>query len=299
MFERDEEAPLLLLTNDCIVVGILPRIGGRIVLLRAPEGPNVLLSDPACWSDEPVPAADAEFIPYNGHITWVGPQSGWWADQDVNPARREAGAAWPPDPWLIYGEYRVEKRTSTSVRLVGPDSPVCGLRMTKEVGLGEGGTVVVNVTAQNIRDRPVTWDIWSNTRLPGRCTVLTHAGAEGSCRVEQGKTPLPYQIVAGAFTFDVTAPVPEGEASMSAKAFIDSPTGFLGAVNGDHFFVKRTGRRSRAQVHPEQAFVEVYQSVARAPDPGLLELEFHSALRTLAPGESMSFSETWQLTDNC
>ena len=85
---------------------------------------------------------------------------------------------------------------------------------------------------------------------------------------------------------------------MSAKEFIDSPAGFIGAINGDHFFVKRVGVTPRADVHPEHAAVEVYQSVGRAPDPGLLELEAHGPLRTLAPGETMQFLETWELTDS-
>ncbi len=85
---------------------------------------------------------------------------------------------------------------------------------------------------------------------------------------------------------------------MSAKAFIDPPGGFLSAVNGDLVFTKRASLTPRAQLHPEHAFVEVYQSVGRAPDPGLLELEMHGPLRTLAPGQAMSFEETWELTDS-
>jgi uncharacterized protein DUF4380 len=296
MIERAEERPLLLLANTEIVVGVLPRIGGRVVLLRRPGGVNALLSNPARWSDEPTPAAGAEFVPYNGHITWVGPQSGWWTDQDVNPARRDAAAPWPPDPWLIYAPFRVEAQTPTTVRLVGPDSPVCGLRLTKEVELADSGVVTLRVAAQNIRQRPVTWDIWTNTRLPGDCPAFVPVEPSGDWRVEPADAALLHRIGDGGFTFDVQA-ASQGDTNATAKAFIHPARGEICAASPGGRFVKRAPIVPQADIHPEQAFIEVYQDVDSAGGPGLLELEMHSALQTLAPGESMRFEETWELTD--
>ena len=62
--------------------------------------------------------------------------------------------------------------------------------------------------------------------------------------------------------------------------------------------MKRAPVVPQADMHAEQAFIEVYQDVDSAGGPGLLELEMHSALQTLAPGETMRFEETWELTDS-
>lgn len=301
----DAVSHLVILKNDTYVVGFLPRIGGRVVLFRRVDGPNVLLSDPDCWddTDEEIPAAapDSGWKSYNGHTVWVGPQSGFWTQQDLNAERRDKQSTWPPDPYLIYGKYELAEKTDTYARLVGPLSPVCGLQLTKEVWI-ENDAVRVRVEAVNIRKDPVSWDLWSNTRLPGYASAYVPVDKETQMKLEHdGSNPidrgmLPYEVHEGFFTFTVLDKFPGNWTQRTSKAFINKPSaGVLIGIHGGDCFVKRCEITPKVKVHPAQAFIEIYQDAHRAAAPGLLELEVHGEYRTLQPGDSMALEETWQI----
>jgi hypothetical protein len=51
-------------------------------------------------------------------------------------------------------------------------------------------------------------------------------------------------------------------------------------------------------VHPYHSFIEIYSALgSEKPARDFLELEMHGPYRTLQPGESMCFEETWELVD--
>ena len=81
---------LIELTNGTVVVGVVPSLGGRVVLLKTAGGENLLDSDPSFWKPPyPVAAIGTPFRPWNGRIVWVGPQTGFWSQQDVRPDRKK------------------------------------------------------------------------------------------------------------------------------------------------------------------------------------------------------------------
>ncbi len=125
-----------MLNNKNIEVGILTEAGGRIVILRKPGFKNILKSDSSLWIDPEKHinkiSAFSDFIAFNGHITWVGPQSEWWTHQNLNIERNKLKADWPPDPYLIYGSNEIISRSDTSIIMVGLKSPVSGLRIFKK-----------------------------------------------------------------------------------------------------------------------------------------------------------------------
>lgn len=297
------EDALLILRNDHVVVGLLTDVGGRVVLLRRPDGDNVLKSDPALWcepdSQRARPAADAGWKEYNGHITWLGPQSGFWTDQNIAPNRRKAG--WPPDPWLIYGSYETVDLSADAVTLASPDSPVSGVRMTKTVRIEPDGTVHVSATIENVRDRAVSWDVWSNTRMEGASRCYVPLGPEGALRLEFAtRSPVrhrmtPHEVVDGWFTFDSGYRMPDGATGATAKAFMYPAQGLIAGFAPRDVFLKRFQPPPADAVHPEQAAVEIYQALSREPGRGLLELEAHGPFVTLQPGETTSFAETWRV----
>jgi hypothetical protein len=296
---------LLVLRNDQIVVGLLPQVGGRVVLLRRPDGANVLKSDPALWDLEqtppPEPSADAAFTAYNGHIVWLGPQSGWWTAQNMNADRRNEAAPWPPDPWLIYGEYEVTRQTEDRVVLRGPESPVSGVQLTKTVRLGTGGAVTVTAEARNIRDEAVCWDVWCNTRMPGTSQSYVPLHPDRPLRLEHGAArPLehrmtPHRIVGRWFHFDGAWQLPDGALGASAKAFLNPDPGLIAGFTPTDAFLKRFAPTEPGDVHPEQAAVEIYQALAQDPAGSLLELEAHGPFHRIAPGEAEAFEETWHV----
>lgn len=304
---RAQEEHLLMLGNEGIVVGILPQVGGRVLLLRRPGGRNVLLAYPDTWGEpaherpEPTPYPDMQPKPYGGHITWVGPQEQWWRHQDLNLDYRQRGSSWPPDPYLTHGSYEVVERSETYAKLIGPKSPLTGVQLTKEITVKSDGTVTHRVTARNIRQTPVAWDIWSNTRMSPRTMCYVPVDSEKAVRWtnfptgRRGTGPLPHEVVDGFFTFDVARAFPRRRWKASDKAFLRATEGVIAGFSGSDVFLKRTPVVPEADLHPSVAFVEIFQWVERNSDEGLTELEFHSVHRTLQPGESMSFEETWQV----
>jgi hypothetical protein len=167
---------LILLKNSQIEIGIIPDLGGRIVLLRRPGMKNILKSDPTQWNDplaRPEISAFSDFKAFNGHIVWLSPQSEWWIKQDINSKRRYSKTVWPPDSYLIYGDYKITSQTDTSITIISPESPFSGVQLTKKVSFNSEGVVKFEAAAKNIREEPVSWGLWLNTRFDGfaRCYV--------------------------------------------------------------------------------------------------------------------------------
>jgi hypothetical protein len=300
---RDAEKNLLVLRNSRVVVGISPRLAGRVVVLRTPQGANVLSANPPFWAPDaklPELKGSWDYPAVNGHVIWNGPQRDWWLFQDVAAEWKANKWNWPPDPWTEFAPYEVVKKSKTSVVLRGPASPVTGLGMTKEVALEKDGTVRFRVTAENTRTAPIAWDLWSNMRLvpAGRLFVPL---SNGSLKIEHGSSNpwkqavLGYDVVDGWFRFQSGRRIPEGKECRVAKAFITPTSGLMVAFFPAEALVRRFTAAPRAEVHPDQGVVEAYQMVHRDPALCLLEAEYHGPLRTLKPGEKMAMEETWTI----
>ena len=308
--QYNPEGYLETIKSDRVIVGVLPRAAGRIVLCRLHEGQNVLLADPVQWAEPetetPVPdalaLADKE---YQGHVVWLGPQSRWWTEQDLNPEKKEEAAIWPADPWLLYGRYEVVEKTKDRIVLRGSDSPVSGVRLTKSVCILPDHRIEVSVTAENIRPVPVRWDLWSNTRLAGTCQgYATYCDkAWDALHLEYTGQPeairmMPYYAANDVFSFASDTVRRDRQFGYNAKAFL-KPEGerlVLAGFTPDTLFLKEAVALAEP-VSPGHTAIEIFQRlpVEKKPGSGLLELEFHGPCRTLQPGESMTFTETWTL----
>lgn len=295
--------PIIYLENENIKAAFLPEVGGRLVFLGRPGGENLLKSDSSQWreaSEERMSASvEAEWKAYEGHIIWIGPQSEWWTRQDLNPKRRDSKAIWPPDPYLIYGNFNVLEQTASSLVLEGPASPISGVQLTKRYSLSESG-LEIEVTISNSSEVPVSWDIWSNARF-GEATLFFVPECEnGLLRLETnegGKTSGPKgEIVKSAFTF-VYQSSKSGKAGGNAKAFLHPEKGRIVAVEKGFMLVMAFDYVEQDQIHPEQGFIEIYKLLTPGGTEGLVELEHHSAYVTLKPGESHVLNESWVIHD--
>lgn len=299
----DPESRLLILKNEYVVLGILPDAGAHIVLFRSHESANILDSKPETWNG-PVPAFSAEnpgFAPYDGHITWLGPQKDWWMQQDINIDRKNRRVPWPPDPFLTLGKYGISERKDDSVRLTSPPSPVTGIQMVKEISIRKN-IVLLKVTATNIRGNPVSWDIWSNTRIRKNADIYVPTDPEGKqFKIESGSLHpetnyvLPYKVQSDYFHFDIDAVQSDKGHNYSAKVFMNPPAGIIAAFCGEYLFVKKSEIVPPEKIHPDHAFVEIFKNIDMNPADSLTEIEMHGEYRTLMPGESMSFEESWIL----
>lgn len=299
---RPASAPLqpLVLQNDVATLAIMPRLGGRVVEYRLKDRDNVLLADPKTWAKPeaiPVPAGDAPWRTFNGHIYWLSPQAEFWAHQTISPKRK---GGWPPDPWLIYGDFKPVEQTGSMVKLQGPPSKVSGIQMTKAFTLKADGGVEIIVTATNIRKTPVTWAIWSNTRVPVQAHSYvplkdnTKMWFKFRTRSPLTHTYVRHEIINGFFAYQ-TRSVPEGFVRQGGKVLFSNTDGdCIAAFVGNTLFIKRTPVTSNDKLPPDHGYIELYSHI-QSEEETLLELEMHGPCTRLAPGESMTMTETWEL----
>lgn len=300
LYAQNEKNSLIILSNELIEVGVLPEVGGRIVLLKKPGYKNILKSDSLLWIDpektKPEISPFTEYFPYNGHITWVGPQSEWWIYQNLNKERKNFKADWPPDPYLTYGKYNIICKTDSSIKLEGPNSPITGVKFFKEVSINKKGIVTVSTTARNIRDSNVSWDLWMLTRLDGFANVYVPINQDGLLELRfqdtQSIQATPFEVIDGFFSFIPS--LPESPAKDQIQEVHLSPSyGIIAGFSNNQMLLISFKKTDMKLIHPNHGLVELYSSVNEKGDDTLLELEVHGKYCELKPGEEMTLSENW------
>lgn len=287
----------LRLESPDALLEVTPALGGRGLHFGIPGLPNLIKVGDAVQSHpHPEVSADADDIGHLGHDVWLGPQSGWWSDQSANPARRDAKAIWPPDPYLAFAATTVLEHTAQRLVLQGIDSPVTGVRLTKTFVLdaNDPATINVGVEARNIRDTTVSRDLWFNTRASSAMRVYVPVAGESDVRIETSTevaAPV-WRIENGLFSF-VDTPLSAGRNVRRGKAFLHPSSGWMAGFAHGQAFVIRFTLEPREAIHPEHGQVELYIDHGTDIADGLLELEVHAPYRTLAPGETMTAAERW------
>ncbi|MCB9961006.1 MAG: DUF4380 domain-containing protein [Hyphomonas sp.] len=274
--------------------------GGRVAAFGVEDYPSVVKFDMDLAAADPRPPVDPAHAaaPYMGATVWAGPQSDWWNHQSDHPEL--AGQGWPPDPYVSLVEMAGEMAGETDgnrVTLTGPESPVSGLQLRKEFALSDLGCLTVTAEATNIRDEPVSWDLWNVIRVQPDAWVFAPVGGDEDVRYTPPNRPEfqpPRLSVGDGLAYadpslaGVTAPRREG------KAFLTPSEGWMaGFVDGQVFLVT-FDLLPESAIHPEQGQVEFYFSQAPGdPASSVIEMETHAAYRTLAPGETMTATQYW------
>ncbi|MBK8807369.1 MAG: DUF4380 domain-containing protein [Bacteroidales bacterium] len=290
-----------LVRNDIELV-ISPKIGGRLVGLYYKDTENILKSDSSQWenSDTPELSAFSDFKAFNGHINWVGPQSDWWKLQDLNKERKDTAAAWPPDPFLIYSEYTITHQSPTSIVLEGMVSPISKIKFIKEYAINEDASIFVQTTMVNCSDIDVSWDIWFNTRLDGNFKGYVPVADNNSIKVipvlSSNSQEMPYIYKDGIFSYSPQAPqAPFTE--RSSKAFIYPQAPIISGFVNNKMLLIHFEKHEPTAIHPEQALVEIYNHTETNTQNALLELEYHSPLYHLKPGDTCKAWQIWKVFD--
>jgi hypothetical protein len=291
------------ITNGRIVVGVLPSLGARVVELKAAGGPNLLDSDPKFWAPPyPSPSLDTPFAPWNGRIVWVGPQSGFWAQQDVRPGMKRVGVGWPPDPFNEAGRFEVLEKTPSRLRLKGAVSPVTGLSLEHDYEITGERMVRMKVTVTNGRETPVSWDLWPNTRVRPEGFPYVPLDRAHPARLDAPKPPqtaagaCPHAELRGWFTLPPGCEPAPGQQRLWTKAFLHPAQGLIAYFHGKQLLLIRAALVPKEKLHPEQAFIELYRGAGRQAT--ILELEMHGPFETIAPGASASFEQTFEILDH-
>jgi len=301
MLSAQAEVARIPLSNDTVAVAMTPDIGGRVLSLNLIGKPNFLRVGAAVVSDpNPAVTAHAENIGYLGHETWVGPQSQWWTQQLVNPERSAAKAVWPPDPFLILAKNTVQEKNVQQVILQSPNSPVSGVALQKTFSLVDGkpNQIRLDVSAKNIRDSNVAWDIWFNTRVPHSTRIYVPVTSMNDVRIEHFTDatygPLEHNFTDGFFALENHAP--SSHQGRKGKVFIQPAQGWMAAFRDEQLLIIKFALQPKSAIHPEQGQIELYQEFLTAhQEEGLLELEVHAPYKILKPREVMSATEIWML----
>jgi len=300
--KKDIISPFFLQHNGT-QLGVLPDLGGTVVFLSDKDGNNILKSDRNLWylhKDElPTMSSCEEPIALNGHTVWLGPQEDWWAQQNVDPRMKRKKPTWPPDPYLTLGKYTILDKSDSSIVLESQPSPFSGIQFVKTITITGPGKIDFHVKATNIRNTPVRWDLWMNTRVEGQCTCYVPVtGIDGIKQIKGDQSDRVYSIFYttenGYFTY-LPAQTPPGDTKTTSKAFLIPTNPMIAVFNNGTLFVKRFAPYSSESIHPDQAPVEIYVEHHSDSKKDMVELEHHSPYRTLEPGESMEDSETWEI----
>jgi len=293
----------IVLSKGSLFIKILPHIGATIVSLEKGGSGNLFKSDSTLWDDKDIPALNAfsDFKAYNGHTVWVGPQSDWWVKQNINIARRDTAAPWPPDPYMIYGEYRSLRNDKNCVSLESPESPISGITVTKDIAINDDESVYLNTSFTNILDKPLSWDIWYNTRIDGYSKVFVPVTSDKDVRVvpvlSAISQEMPYEIKNGFFSYKATIPDAQFKERRS-KSYIYPSRPWMAAFIGNSLLIIRFEHHDRKTIHPEQALVEIFNLTQHDADEALMELEYHSPYKTINPGGIMTAWEVWKVYEN-
>jgi hypothetical protein len=289
------------LNNGTVAIEVTPDIGGRVLSVGLIDKPNFLRIGAAVVSEpNPLVTPQSHNISYFGHETWVGPQSQWWMHQLLNGDRREAKAVWPPDPFLILAKNTVEEKTTQKIVLQSPNSPVSGVAMQKTFSLVDDkpNQIRLDVSAQNIRDSNIAWDIWFNSRVPHTAHVYVPVASMDDVRIAQITDttygPLEYSFNAGLFALKNHASITHQ--GRRGKIFIQPQHGWMAAFSGQQLLIIQFPLQPESAIHSEQGQIELYQEFLNSSfDDGLLELEVHAPYKKLKPRETMAATETWTI----
>ena len=295
---------IVYISGKSVKVGIIPSLGGSVVYLAKGNSGNLLLSDTAYWnlpdSLHPSDSPGASYLPVNGHTVWVGPQAGWWLQQDVDTVLRKAKAEWPPDPFLTTARYSVNERSDELIGMLGPESPYTGIQMEKQVRVEPMGLVSLQVLAKNIRSKVISWDIWFNTRFPSSSRVYVPVPDTAHIQVIESNDSLAtgfnYRVTDGFFTF-IPDSVPAGMAKRYAKAYIYPQRPYIALFEGKYLLVIRFPKYPVETIHPAQNLVEIELCRSLKATEEQLSLQHHAPYKNLNPGELMSAWETWEIID--
>jgi hypothetical protein len=294
----------LALNNGTINLELTPDIGGRILAVNLQNQPNFLrVGDAVSAEPNPQVTAAANNIGYLGHEIWVGPQSEWWMHQLLNDERRKAKAVWPPDPFLILAKNTVQETSPKKIILRSPNSPVSGVAINKTFSLiaEKPNHIQLDVTATNIRDTQVAWDIWFNTRVPHTANVYVPVADMSDVRIENFTDatygPLAHNFSDGFFALENSAS--SAHMGRKGKIFIQPAQGWMATFRDQQVFIIQFPLQPKSAIHSAQGQIELYQEFLNAEmGSGLLELEVHAPYRKLESKESMTATETWMLLPN-
>ena len=258
------------LENKSLKLLVTRSVGPRILAFGFKDGENLFAEVPETVIDLPNGGA---FHFYGGHRLWHAPE--------------EPGRTYLPD------DSPVDIVTSEQgLTVTQKTEPQTGLQKTIEIRLpGDAPQVVITHYMTNQGAWPVTCALWALTQLKTGGTAILP-------QTRQDTGVLPHRSLAfWPYTNMVNPNVRWGRNYILLDAELDSPfkvgfpnpRGWLAYWWNGNLFVKR------AEYDPRAEYFDFGSSSECYCDHRFIELETLAPIRTIAPGETASHTETWEL----
>lgn len=280
-------------------VGVLTGTGGRIVYFGLNK--NILKSDTALWTEpgheKPANGEVSFYKAYHGNMVWPSPMCEWWTKQNLFPEKRKNADRWPPDPFIIYSDWKIIEQTNNSLEWQSPDSPVSGIRITEYVKFENDSVMLFKVDFKNITDSVIHWGIWLNTAIEGKSRCFVNVNSIGNVKIKGKENPgenIPWKTESGFFTF-LPDEVALNNERIYTKACIKPKYNRIAAFSENQLLIINTFYDKISHVHPEQSEIEIFNQISTAKNEELLELEFHTDYCDIEPGHSIMAVQKWMI----
>ncbi|NRA39865.1 MAG: DUF4380 domain-containing protein, partial [Planctomycetes bacterium] len=250
------------------------------------------------WSEITItPKRWGVYPQYFGHSIWLGPQDAWYNQQDIYDYMHNK--TWPPDKHLNLTEYSITNQSTSSITVQSPHSPVSGLSLQKNYRL-VNNTVQIEVTAKNISDKNLRWNLWSLCRVPGDTHVWCHADntAHYVSNANSKNPSIRMQVHKDWAYLDQSGQgdhrQTKGSLPRVGKYATGSSTPVIAAFQAQNLILISFNHVSVKDIPPGHSLIEIFQAAA-SKDQSFIELEHHDRYTRLAPGESMQLQEQWEI----
>lgn len=264
------------LENKAITLQVTKSYGPRVISLCLRGGRNLFADVPHLVLDCP---GKGGFHLHGGHRLWYAPEI--------------------PATTYIPDNAPVEVTLSEAgMNLTQPVERDTGVQKSIRIRLpDESATVILDHTLANMGSSPVTCAPWAITMMkPGGVAILP----QNTSKADQAGVLPNRSLVLWPYTDPASSHITWGKSSILVHANLASeeeklklgfpnPRGWLAYHLQDTLFVKY------AAFQPSQSYYDFNSSSQCYCGPAFIELETLGPQVTLAPGESVSHKEAWQV----
>ena len=274
------------LKHDDIILTAIAELGGRIISLKFHGIELMFVQKDHTGETFDFSSNSAElreeklrmgFRLWGGDKTWIAPQSEWL--EGIPPIDLDAG------------KYSV-KTSENSISMISPICRETGLRITRMVSAHKRNSIKISQIITNHGAGSVNKGIWNVTQFLRPVSVRLPAPYEKiiACENEGESSRIKNQIVQTV----------NNESEIICNHYLHYKYGVLlqnpGMVTslihaeGKKIIHKRFFFSDPHLQYAHKASVEVYNS----PDSNYMELEIHSPVKILSPGESLHHDQVWE-----
>jgi len=262
---------MLFVDNGIIEAGIPLEFGLRIGHFSFCGGKNVFFEHP---KDMPDFTTDEGWRLHGGHRLWLAPES----VKDYCPDNRPIA-------------YRFE---GDSLVLTQPEDPI--LKIIKEISLTfDGAKLQVKHRVTNTADVPLECSLWGITTVaPGGTEIINFQRRDGGYDPWHRISMWDYTSLGDprvTYTRDQIV-IRHQPLEDRYKIGVGHPCGPVRYENGDTVFVKHF------PVYTDKLYPDANVSFETFCSKYMLEIESLSPLGTILPGDSMDYTEVWELLHN-